>query len=184
MLTLSLAGQQEPSPSDSKKLRGAVGVFIRKDANDLSLLMIRRRENPRDPWSGQIAFPGGHADETDRTLFETVAREAMEEVGIDAHKQRFLGCLSNVQPRNAPMIVTPFIFLLNEKVNPRTSLEAQEIVWIPASFISDLRNVSSMTVPIDGKSIPMGCYRYSNHIIWGMSFRIIRDIVSRITTAR
>jgi len=147
------------------------------------LLMIRRRENPQDPWSGQMAFPGGHADRQDRSLFDTGAREALEEVGIDLRKQSFLGCLRNVQPKNVPMIVAPFIFLLEEQVHPKTSLEAKELIWIPMSFLLNQKNVSSITVQIGDEKIPMGCYNYSNHTIWGMSFRIIREIVSKIGSA-
>jgi len=180
-LVRSLARQQEPFPSDAKKARGAVVVLLREEADDLWLLMIRRRENPRDPWSGQMAFPGGHADSRDPTLFQTAAREALEEVGIDVREHRFLGCLRNVQPKNAPMVVSPFIFLLTKEVHPTTTREAREVLWVPMSFLLDSKNVTSIMVPIDDKEMVMGCYRFSDHIIWGMSFRIIREIVSMIT---
>lgn len=117
-------------------------------------------------------------------MFDTVAREAMEEVGIDIRNHDFLGCLSNVQPKNAPMVVAPFIFLLTGEVHPKTSREAKEIVWIPISFLLDPRNVSSIIVPIGDQKVPMGCYKYEGHVIWGMSFRIIREITSKIGVVR
>jgi 8-oxo-dGTP pyrophosphatase MutT (NUDIX family) len=181
-LERSLGRQQEPSPSDSRKMRGAVAVLLKEEGGDLWLLMIRRGENPRDPWSGQMGLPGGHADPQDRTLFDTVAREAVEEVGINVRSHKFLGCLRNVQPKNAPMVVSPFIFLLKEKVEPRTSGEAREVLWIPMSFLMDSKNVSSIKITIGSKEVSMGCYRYSNQVIWGMSFRIIKEIVSRLNS--
>jgi 8-oxo-dGTP pyrophosphatase MutT (NUDIX family) len=181
-LRLSLKRQQEPFQSDSKKPRGAVAVLFKEEAEDLWLLMIKRGENPRDPWSGQMAFPGGHADAQDRTLLDTVAREGLEEVGINIHDQEFLGCLHNVEPRNAPMLVTPFVFLISKEVNPTTSREAKEILWVPMSFLLNSKNVSSITVPIGHREISMGCYVYLDHTIWGMSFRIIREIVSEIAS--
>ena len=181
-LRRSLAGQREPFRSDSKKPRGAVAVLFKVEADDLWLLMIKRSENPRDPWSGQMAFPGGHADPQDQDLFDTAAREALEEVGINLHNQEFLGCLQNVQPKNAPMVVTPFLFLLLTEIHPTTSREAKEVLWIPMSFLLNPKNVSSIKVPIDRKEVSMGCYVYLDHIIWGMSFRIIREIVSKITS--
>jgi 8-oxo-dGTP pyrophosphatase MutT (NUDIX family) len=180
-LERSLALQQKPLPSDSKKPRGAVAVLIREETDEIWLLMIRRHDRPGDPWSGQMAFPGGHADEKDRSLFDTAVRETMEEVSVDVRRQSFLGCLRNVEPKNAPMIVTPFVFLLNEDVHPKTSPEAKEVIWVPISFLSDPRNRSSMTFSIDGKSVRMGCYKYSGHVIWGLSFRIVRDIVELLT---
>jgi 8-oxo-dGTP pyrophosphatase MutT (NUDIX family) len=181
-LRLSLKNQQEPFQSDSKKPRGAVAVLFKEEAEDLWLLMIKRGENPRDPWSGQMAFPGGHADAQDRTLLDTVAREALEEVGINIHDQEFLGCLHNVEPRNAPMLVTPFVFLISKEAHPTTSREAEEILWVPMSFLLNPKNVSSITVPIGHREILMGCYLYLDHTIWGMSFRIIREILSKTTS--
>ena len=180
-LVRALALQQRPATSDSKKARGAVAVIIREDTGDLWLLMIRRRESPSDPWSGQMAFPGGHSDPQDRTLFDTVRRETLEEVGIEVNEHRFLGCLRNVQPKNAPMIVSPFVFLESKKADPTTSREATETVWVPVSFLMNPKNVSSIMVAIRGENVPMGCYRYSNHVIWGLSFRIIQEIISIMT---
>lgn len=182
-LRRSLADQQEPFHSDSKKPRGAVAVLLKEETDDLWLLMIKRSENPRDPWSGQMAFPGGHADSRDRTLLDTAAREALEEVGINTRDQEFLGCLRNVEPKNAPMVVTPFLFLLLREVHPTTSREAKEILWIPMSFLVNSKNISSVTVPIGHQEVSMGCYVYLNHVIWGMSFRIVRDIVSKTASS-
>jgi 8-oxo-dGTP pyrophosphatase MutT (NUDIX family) len=179
-LRLSLINQQEPFRSDSKKPRGAVAVLFKEEAEDLWLLMIKRGVNPRDPWSGQMAFPGGHADPADRSLVDTAARETLEEVCVDLHHQEFLGCLHNVQPRNAQMVVTPFVFLLLGEVNPSTSKEAKEILWVPMSFLLNSKNVSSIRVPIGHREILMGCYVYLDHTIWGLSFRIIQEIVSKI----
>ncbi len=173
-----LAHQQEPVPSDSKKPRGAVAILIKKENDDLWLLMIRRRENPKDPWSGQMAFPGGHSDPQDRTLFDTVRRETIEEVGIDLSGHRFLGCLPNVQTKNVPMIVSPFVFVGLGKARPTTSREATEIVWVPISFLANPKNISSVMLPIRGVNVLLGSYNYSGHVIWGMSFGIIQEIIS------
>ena len=45
-------------------------------------MFIRRAFNPKDPWSGNVAFPGGRkdGDETDK---QTAVRETMEELGLD-----------------------------------------------------------------------------------------------------
>jgi 8-oxo-dGTP pyrophosphatase MutT (NUDIX family) len=182
-LRLSLRDQQEPARSDSKKPRGAVAVLIKEDSEDLWLLMIRRSENPRDPWSGQMAFPGGHADPRDRTLLDTAIRETSEEVGINIREQEFLGCLRNVQPKNAPMIVAPFLFLQLREVHPVTSREAREVLWIPMSFLLNPKNVSSLSVSIGDREIRMGCYLYLDHTIWGLSFRIIREIIPKLASA-
>ncbi len=181
-LRRSLVRHREPFHSDSKKPRGAVALIFKEEANDLWLLMIRRAENPRDRWSGQMAFPGGHADQRDRTLLDTASREAMEEVGINMSDHEFLGCLHNVEPRSSPIVVAPFVFLLVGDVHPTLSREAREILWIPMSFFLNSKNVSSIIVAIGERDVSMGCYVYLDHTIWGLSFRIIQELLSKIAS--
>ena len=167
--------------SDSKKPRGAVAILIKNEADDHWLLMIKRRENPKDPWSGQMAFPGGHSDPTDRRLYDTARRETIEEVGIDLNEHRFLGCLSNVQTRNVPIIVSPFVFVGLKNIDPTTSREATEFIWVPISFLENPKNICSVMLRIRDANVLLGAYNYLGHVIWGMSFRIIREIISTIT---
>lgn len=42
------------------------------------VLVLKRRANPRDPWSGHYAFPGGRRDDTDASLLDTCLRETWE----------------------------------------------------------------------------------------------------------
>ena len=60
----------------------AVAIIMKSSESTSSLLLIRRTERRGDPWSGQIAFPGGHRAPGDRSFLETAMREASEEVGI------------------------------------------------------------------------------------------------------
>jgi len=39
----------------------AVVALLRECNQELELLFVKRTETPKDPWSGQIAFPGGKA---------------------------------------------------------------------------------------------------------------------------
>ena len=52
---------------------------------DLEMLFVKRSVYPGDPWSGQVAFPGGKA-EPDEAFTETAIRETQEEIGIDLNE--------------------------------------------------------------------------------------------------
>jgi ADP-ribose pyrophosphatase len=67
--------------------KAAVALIFRLGENDVpELLFIKRAEYEGDPWSGQIAFPGGRAEARDASLAETAIRETREETGIGSRE--------------------------------------------------------------------------------------------------
>ncbi|MDP5071772.1 MAG: NUDIX domain-containing protein, partial [Congregibacter sp.] len=62
--------------------RAAVALVLQLRDGELGVLMIRRAEREGDPWSGQMAFPGGRMDKTDANGYAVAVRETHEEVGL------------------------------------------------------------------------------------------------------
>ena len=157
----------------------AVCLILKSDGP--SLLMIKRRELEGDPWSGHMAFPGGHYAETDKELLATVIREVLEEVNIDLRKQSMLGTLDELLPGNRLIRVTPFVALAGEptvvKINER---EVADYFWIPISFFLDPSNCSTFAPERSGAKFSFPCYMYGGkYAIWGLSFRIIQDLLAK-----
>ena len=48
-----------PAELDGEPARAAVLIAFREDRGESELLLIRRAVREGDPWSGQIALPGG-----------------------------------------------------------------------------------------------------------------------------
>ena len=70
--------------------KAAVALIFRAGADGSpELLFIKRAEYAGDPWSGQIAFPGGREESGDASLQETATRETREETGIDLAREAF-----------------------------------------------------------------------------------------------
>src|SRR4051812_23466320 len=95
--------------------RAAVAIILREHEGGLEALFIRRADHPLDPWSGQMAFPGGRQDPEDADLLATALRETVEEVGIDlAAAGELLGTLDEVRAmaRMRPMdlVIAPYVF--------------------------------------------------------------------------
>ena len=57
---------------------------IHPTSGEEQVLIIRRAVNPKDPWSGNVALPGGRQDAADNGDDEkTAIRETLEEIGLD-----------------------------------------------------------------------------------------------------
>ena len=64
-------------------VEAAVAAVLRERPGELELLFIRRAEHADDPWSGDLAFPGGRIDPEDAGPREAAIRETLEELQLD-----------------------------------------------------------------------------------------------------
>jgi 8-oxo-dGTP pyrophosphatase MutT (NUDIX family) len=172
-LRVSLEG--EPS-------RAAVGILLEPRRDDLHLLFIHRAEHEHDPWSGHMGFPGGRKDPEDPDVLNTVLREVHEEIGIDLRRAaRLIGPIDELQGvargRRLPLVISPFVFALEEAVRPRPNHEVQSILWVPLSFLAEPNNESIVEHFIDGQPMRLPAYIYRDRTIWGLTFRMIRSFL-------
>lgn len=142
------------------------------------MLLIRRTERKGDPWSGQIAFPGGHKSRKDRTFWDTVVRETSEEIGIKLGEHEMLGVLPLVYSRTRPVLVAPFVFQLKSEVTIRLNEEVAESFWIPLGELSRIEATQS-EVHVQDRKLMVDSYVYDGHVIWGLTFRIISILLNR-----
>ncbi|KYH39488.1 MAG: NUDIX hydrolase [Candidatus Bathyarchaeota archaeon B63] len=156
----------------------AVAIILKQESRGLSVLLVKRAENPHDPWSGQIALPGGKRMLEDRDLKETVVREIHEETGIDlTGRCEFLGVTRTLRSRLNPEIkVLPFVFLL--RYEPKIQLNEAELErhhWIPIDEL--VRNESA----VDLESGTRPAFIIGDVKIWGLTFRILRGFMQEIS---
>lgn len=156
----------------------AVAIIIDPNREGGSILLIRREEREGDPWSGQIAFPGGHRESSDQTLLQTAVREALEEVGIDLSEHALLGALPTLYSRTRRVLVAPFVFQLGSDVKVQLNREVAESFWAALNALSNTLATTSH-VHVDQGELDVDSYVYGRHVIWGLTFRIINILLNR-----
>jgi 8-oxo-dGTP pyrophosphatase MutT (NUDIX family) len=152
--------------------RAAVVMLITLHAGSLEVLFAKRAEDPQDPWSGQIAFPGGRSKEVDETLAQTACREFLEETFVDiCKKAEMLGFLQPVNPRNRPNTsVTPFVAYSDRKFVFTPSRELTEVFWASLASL-DRRAVD---VEVAGTVLKgVSAFIHGRHVIWGLTAHIL-----------
>jgi 8-oxo-dGTP pyrophosphatase MutT (NUDIX family) len=165
-------------PLTGELRRASVAVAL-KDPESPSVLLIKRADQASDPWSGQVAFPGGKAREGDQTLRDTAIRETREEVGIDLGRDAdFLGYFVPFKTRTGALDVFPAVFLLRKEVEVRSNEEVSSHRWVKLSVLMDGQTRSSCKVEIDGKMREMPALLVEEYTVWGLTYRIILSLFS------
>lgn len=167
--------------------RAAVALVLRASPTDqhLELLVIRRSEHPRDPWSGQIAFPGGRAEPHDPDLLTTAMRETHEETGLDLQAEaQLLGALDEVRAmarlRPVDLSIQPFVFRVHGPGQARPSPEAMQVHWLSLDELLRVENRAVMDFAWQGATLKFPCLRLASVVIWGLTYRMFMGLAERL----
>lgn len=166
--------------------RSSVAIILREGDQGLEVLMIKRAEREGDPWSGHMAFPGGRMELVDAGGLATAQRETHEEIGLaDNQYSDCVGRLSdihaNMKQRFKPMIISCFVFAVDEIPELNLNYEVADVIWVPLRFIADHSNRQTMQWQRNNKKpVTLPCYFYQQQRIWGLSLMMLDELVSVI----
>jgi 8-oxo-dGTP pyrophosphatase MutT (NUDIX family) len=163
--------------------RAAVALIIRAGEDGApELLFIKRAEYPADPWSGQVAFPGGREEAGDPTLTDTAIRETREETGIDLVRDgTVIGTLDDLRPQTSrlpAMIVRPYVVLLHRFEPLLLSDEVALAFWIPLAAFKDAPSWRDTQVFARGVQLNARAFHHQGHVVWGMTERILAQLLA------
>lgn len=178
-LTRAIEARELRRVSREGAKRAAVAVVIGGDP-DPAIAFIRRKVRSGDPWSGQVAFPGGFQASDAESLEGTARRETLEETGLDlARHGRLVGPLDDVSPRTPylpPLIVAPFVYSV--PVPPLLSAgdEADAALWIPARQVFDPAHRTAFELPLPAGTRAFPAIQVQDLVIWGLTERILAQV--------
>lgn len=185
-----LAGHEPETFSVRENTRqAAVAVILREISGPLhpstEILFIKRAEKPGDPWSGHMAFPGGHKEDFDADLKEAAIRETSEEIGLDLTGADYLGPLDQqrAMPRGRPlnMLIAPHVFSLSGDPVFSPNYEVDEVVWTRLTPLMNNDRHDWETRPMAGRPTIFNGYRLERgHFVWGLTYRMLKTFFTTL----
>jgi 8-oxo-dGTP pyrophosphatase MutT (NUDIX family) len=172
----------EPETPDEarhgRKLRSAAVLVPLVERPDGLNVLLTLRTDHLSSHAGQIAFPGGRAEELDSSPIETALRESEEEIGLHRRHVSILGVLPDYVTGSAYR-VTPVIAL----VKPPFELtadpnEVAEIFEVPLAFLMNGMHHQRMSYDLPNGEGRRRFYAmpYDRFFIWGVTAGMLRNL--------
>ena len=171
--------QHRPAKFKATSNQASVAMIIAEGENDLEVCFIRRAERVGDPWSGQVAFPGGKADSSDKDAHAVAERETHEEVGLKLKPSHRVGPLPTRQVSTRNMVLSPFIYHIDADeratVFAREPDEVAHVFWVPMRHLFKQSSATELEYPIGGSEMTFPGIRFEEDIIWGLTLSVLES---------
>lgn len=176
---LDIHGYRPPDGSDYRPSKTAAVLVPFLDGEETRLVLTRRADHlPTHP--GQVSFPGGAAEENDRSAVMTALREAQEEIGLSpdaVHPIGFLDRMDTISDyRVLPvvaMVRPPVQWVLDDR-------EVAEVFTVPASVVLDRGRYKARHVSSGGRQYTIWHLQWQDHDIWGATAAMLMNLVNRL----
>ena len=194
-LSAYLNGREPQVTTDIDVITAAVAVpLLEIDGEDHALFTVRSQTLRRQP--GEISFPGGHCESTDKTGADAAIRECSEELGIDTSQSELVGPLDCLVSAIGVKLHAVVVRLHNDEFTPNPD-EVGEIFTVPLSYLLTMEptvgHLDIGTKPlrdfpfhllegyqIDWKirqNYSVYFYPYKQYTIWGLTGRVLKNFL-------
>ena len=158
---------------------GSAVAAILRDADNLQLLFIERARVEGDPWSGDIAFPGGRVEPQDNDLQAAAERETHEEIGLDLRQGRYIGRLDDLVTHSLGIQVAAFVYAIDTDADFQLSNEVAYAFWRPLNCLTNPARQFTYTFSSRGfpRNLPaIDLLGPGKPPLWGITYRFVAQI--------
>jgi len=160
----------------------AVLILLFPDNGKIKTVFIKRSEYD-GVHSGQISFPGGKFEKTDKDFEATALREANEEIGVLPDNIEIIGQLTDfyIPPSNFLVKVYVGYLLTKPEFIPDTK-EVQSIIVADLDEFYNSNNVSVKEFYSTSRKIKINapCYLVNGLEIWGATAMILSELLDML----
>lgn len=155
----------------------AVLVPLVIHASGITVMLTRRAAHLNDH-AGQISFPGGRCEPSDRDAAHTALRESYEEVGLAAEQVEVLGILPDYLTATGYR-VTPVVGLVASPIALKPDpQEVAEVFEVPLAFL--MAGANHERRQFGHPSLVQGrifyAMPYRDYFIWGATAGMLRNL--------
>lgn len=160
----------------SARESGVLILFYVKENEPHIALMQRPKYDGTH--GGQVSFPGGKREDSDKDIIHTALREANEEVGVIMEDVEVIGQLSDVYIPVSKYHVSAVVGFVN--YYPEFKLDKHEVDELIELRLSDLtsvdRLVNSKILLSNNTIIQAPSFVFEDKIVWGATALMLNEL--------
>jgi len=173
-------GTYKPVILPSTTITRAAVLILFLNKKEIPHILFTKRTDSVETHKGQISFPGGAWDKTDKSLQETAVRETFEEVGILPKYIQQLGQLDDFFTVT-DFIVSPFAGFMTEQVDyVINEAEVAEVLEVPLSLFLQKSYFEVKKWEHRGQYYDVYFYYYGNQVIWGATAFMLNRFIDTV----
>jgi len=178
---------ERPPRLDTNGLKSpaAVALILRQGSTDagLEMLFIERSRHPRDPWSGNLAFPGGRVDPGDNGTRAAAERETLEELGLDLNTGEHLGQLDDITGAYLPVRISCHLYHLPLLPQLKANHEVTRWFWFPLDELTNPTRHTCSELYWQGENRTISGINLLGEgepLLWGITYRLVMQFLAKL----
>lgn len=168
-------------PGDCRPASVLIPVIGREDE---PTILLTRRAADLPHHAGQVSFPGGMVESSDRDAVDTALRETEEEIGLDRSHVDVIGQLNTYVTRTR-FVVTPVVGLVRPPFETRLDpVEVAAVFEVPLSFVLDRSNHQRHSREWQNQVRHFYVFPHPEHYIWGATAGMLVNLAELLQDRR